>query len=81
MQLPIININGTHADDLLKDHLEAKRALEKALSALSAIWPHGRDYQTAQPHAYQQARCEHADRIRALGKVVAEIEAIAESLV
>jgi hypothetical protein len=81
MQLPQININGTDREDLLKDYIEAKRALEAALTALSGIWPHGRDYQTLEPGAYQRARCEHAARIRAVGAIVAEIQALAESVV
>ena len=79
MQLPIINLNGTDRDDLLKDYLTAKRALEDGLKALSAVWPHGRDYQTGGD--VQQAMREHADRCKVVRQVIAEIDTIAESLV
>ena len=79
MQLPIINLNGTARHDLLRDHIEALQALQEAIGKLSAVSPHGRDYQTT-PGAYEIARSEHADRITKLRQVAAEIETIAESL-
>jgi hypothetical protein len=81
MQLPQININGTDARDLLTDYMRAKKALEAAADALSAAWPHGRDYQTLEPGAHQRASNEHAARLTKVREVLAEIETIAEYLV
>lgn len=79
MQLPIINkLTGTMQDDLLKDYLDAKQALNYALEKLSGVWPHGRDYQGGDINA---AMREHADRCNKIRQVTAEIEVIAESLV
>jgi hypothetical protein len=83
MQLPQININGTAASDLLELYLDAKRALEVAITALSAAAPHGRDYQTYQNHAavFYAAQREHVARIVKVRQVLAEIETIAEHIV
>lgn len=81
MQLPCININGTDRDDLLKDYLAATLALDKAVEALGAVWPHGRDYQTLSVGAHQRAAEEHAARLVNLRTIRAEIETIAEHLV
>ena len=82
MHLPVPNINGTNREDLLKDHIQAMHALRNAISHVSAIAPHGRDYQTvAEPGALYAAQREHADRLKMLRVVLAEIETIAEALV
>lgn len=81
MQLPCININGTDPENLLTDYIKAKQALQVAAEALSAVWPHGRDYQTLQYGAHQRAADEHAARIIKVREVIAEIETIAEYLV
>ena len=41
---PIVNINGTSRDDLVKMRIEARRAIHEALRALQELSPHGRDY-------------------------------------
>jgi hypothetical protein len=41
---PIVNINGTSRDDLVKMRIEARRAVHEALRALQELSPHGRDY-------------------------------------
>jgi len=81
MQLPTININGTDRADLLALYMRARKALDAAAGALSEASPHGRDYQTQEPGALLQAQREHADRMTAIRKVRAEIEAIAEHII
>ncbi len=81
MQLPQININGTHREDLLTDYIKAKQALHVALEAMHGACPHGRDYQTLQPGAYQRAAEEHAERLIMVKRVIADLETIAEHLV
>lgn len=81
MQLPQININGTARSDLLEQYLTAKRALDHAIEALAEAYPHGRDYQTLPHGAHQQAMNEHADRMRRLRTIRAEVETLAEAVV
>jgi len=81
MQLPQLNINGTDRDVLLDDYLRARKALNHAIEALCAAAPHGRDYQTLHAGSLSLALSEHADRMVALRKVLAEIETIAEHIV
>lgn len=64
MQTPVINMNGTSGRELLDQVQNAMEAVRKAKESLFAMTPHGRDYQTAADGVYQQARLEHADRIR-----------------
>lgn len=80
MQLPIVNLlTGTMPDDLLKDYLLAKKALQAANDVMSGIWPHARDYQNGGD--INAAMREHAERCAKIRQVIAEIEIIAESLV
>ncbi len=81
MILPIVNINGTERDDLLKDYMAARKALQLAVEALGAASPHGRDYQTMPQGSFYAAQPEPADRIVKVRSVLAEIETIAEHLV
>ena len=83
MHLPIINLNGTARSDLLELYIDAKRALQHAVTALNAAAPHGRDYQTYRDHdsTFYAAQREHAERILMVRKVLSEIETIAEHLV
>jgi hypothetical protein len=76
-QAPLVNNNGTSKKALMDQLLavyEAGRAMEKALAEAS---PHGRDYQTAPPGAYQTARKQHEDRAKRVSSVLKEIEDIA----
>lgn len=83
MQLPQININGTAQHDLLELYIDAKHALQKAIDALHAASPHGRDYQTLPNHSevFYAAQREHAARILKVRQVMAEIEMLAEHIV
>lgn len=79
MQLPIVSkLTGTDPKDLLRDYLDAKLSLDYALTKMTAVWPHGRDYQGGDINA---AMREHGDRCNKIRQVIAEIETIAESLV
>ena len=78
MEIPHINkLSGTDPHDLLNDYLEAKNAIEEAISALSGVWPNGRDYQGG---CIRTAMHEHAERCKALRQVVAELQTIAEGI-
>jgi hypothetical protein len=84
MHLPQPNLNGTTRSDLLELYLDAKLALEHAITALRAAEPHGRDYQTypgGGAQIFYAAQREHADRILKVRQVLAEIETLAEHIV
>ena len=53
---PVVNINGTSAEELLNQLQGASEAISIAFKALQEAYPHGRDYQTAPQGTYQQAR-------------------------
>jgi hypothetical protein len=78
VEIPQINrLSGTTPDDLLKDYVIAKKAVDEAIQALSGVWPHGRDYQSGD---IRKAMHEHAERCRALRLVSNELETIAEGI-
>lgn len=53
---PTINNNGTAADDLFNEYLDAHTAVRQAISALCKAAPNGRDYQTVDRREYSEAR-------------------------
>lgn len=55
LKTPVININGTSADDLIAAHRAAHESTLFALQAWRDIYPHGRDYQTQPAGALQEA--------------------------
>lgn len=73
---PILNLNGSGAENLLKQNEEARQHLYNALLALHAMMPHGRDY-IGHPERCETARREHMARIQALQTVMYELELIA----
>lgn len=83
MQLPVVNINGTAASDLLERHMTVKRHLQHAVETLSECAPHGRDYQTLPDHqqALHRAIDEHSNRMLKLRQVMVELEIIAEHVI
>ena len=59
---PTINNNGTAADDLFNDLMDAHRAVREALAKVCRCGPHGRDYQTNKSNdAYLEARATWED--------------------
>jgi hypothetical protein len=78
MEIPQISrLNGTHPDDLLKDYIHARDAVEEAIKALSGVWPHGRDYQSGD---LRKAMHEHGERSRALRQVAIDLQVIADGI-
>mgnify|MGYP003133689559 CR=1 FL=1 len=58
--LPIINLNGTSAQSLFDEYIDAQDAIRKALRILQTCTCHGRDFQ-CNPDDYNQALFERAD--------------------
>ena len=59
---PHINLNGTSAEALKDQYLEAYHKLDHAVDALRMAVPHGRDYKSLEE--YTVARNEHSERIK-----------------
>jgi len=70
---PIVNINGSSKQSLLKDHYEAYKAIENAINKLSVCSPHGRDYQISPAGDYGKARQEHYARMKQLDIIKTDI--------
>ena len=79
LAMPLLNLNGSSADDLLSQLSEACLAVGTAQGALANATPHGRDYQH-NPGDYQLAREQHEARMLALQAISDELEAIATNI-
>ena len=78
IQLPIIHLNGTGAQNLAEDYTEAWIALNNAIEVLHLRTnPNGRDYYLIGDNAFTKARAEHALRLQKLHEVKAQLQAIA----
>ena len=69
---PILNNNGSSAEDLSKPRYELLDLLQDASEALSKIKPHGRDYLN-QFDRYERDRQHHSERVKTLRKVREEV--------
>jgi hypothetical protein len=78
MTLPTIHRNGTAAEDLLADYIDACQDLRTAIQSVQKSGPNARDYYVQGAGAFPVAQQEHADRLIALQAVLAELEALAE---
>jgi hypothetical protein len=76
MQLPTIHSNGTRKEALVEALCQASTRLDDAYHALRLTSPNGRDYYPQGPAAMEQALAEHWARMKALDKVMAEIDAL-----
>ena len=61
--LPIIHLNGTSADELVRARQKAIQKLDEALQALAEMRPHGRDYYLEEGRL-QIAEAQHTARMR-----------------
>jgi len=59
--LPKINLNGTSAQDLFDEYIDAQDAIRKALHIFQKCTCHGRDFQCNPVEDYNQALFERAD--------------------
>ena len=62
---PIVNINGTDPEELVRARLDAKRAIDDVIERLKDIAPNGRDY-PGDIDALHTDRDIYWDRLRAL---------------
>ena len=71
--IPTIHSNGTSLEGLREDLFKAHTKIVDALNALCQAAPHGRDYYTQGPDAYNAARREHESRLARLRSVRDEL--------
>lgn len=76
LALPTVHSNGTGRPQLIEQNREAVTAIRRAIDALYAAAPHGRDYGMPGSAAYSVARDEHVARLRALEKIKNELAEI-----
>ena|ERR1035437_6338847 len=74
---PIINLNGTSAEELLEINSTAIDTLRVAMIAVAAAAPHGRDYQTLHPAIFTDAQAQHDERLNMLRDVLDQLTMIA----
>lgn len=68
--LPKINLNGTSAESLFDEYINAQHAVRKALRTLQACTCHGRDFQCNPAEDYNQALFERAENLAKLDDVL-----------
>jgi hypothetical protein len=75
---PTIHRNGSAAKVLLDGYTGAARAIRKAMDALAATYPNGRDYYPQGEGVINRATREHEARMAHLSAVYDELQALAE---
>ena len=68
MITPILNLNGSSADDLIAPRLNAINLIADAMEALKQVAPHGRDYPT-NPQKCVEDRETHYNRLEDLENI------------
>ena len=74
---PTIHLNGTSAEELLKNYRAAYNAILNAQAALQQAAPHGRDYYVQSGDSIAVAISQHVSRVQRLESVRREIEELA----
>ena len=81
MTFPVIHLNGSGADALLENYMNALVAVQEAIVAVRMTAPHGRDYYTKGDGAINDAIREHSNRLLLLESVRHELDALAANVV
>lgn len=79
LMVPVVNINGTSRDELVRVRLDAALAILDALHMLRKLRPHGRDY-PGTPDTYQRDLSIYEDRFDSLHQIMNEIDDEAEQI-
>lgn len=84
---PLVHLNGTGRDGLMRGYREAARTLRAAVEALQQTAPHGRDYdchpltpQLGEGAPLKLATEEHRARLQALEGVLFELEQLGRAV-
>lgn len=75
---PTIHLNGSDPVRLKELYWEAQHALGEALRKIHEAWPNARDYYPQGDGAYEKARAEEEERIRAAKRLQEEYMALYE---
>lgn len=78
MKLPTVHLNGSSPKRLFEAYAEAAGAIRRAMEAVSAAAPNGRDYYPQGPAAIGEAVQEHTTRVLALECVMRDMQMLAE---
>lgn len=76
-QMPSIHLNGSSAERLLEEYLNAAEAIRNAQAALAKTAPNARDYYPQGAGAFDKADDEHTARLQRMQDTLNEIEALA----
>lgn len=77
LQAPLVHLNGTSGEELLRVLQEAAGAVFKARNDLSFAAPNQRDFYPLEDGAWLRALHEYSDRSQKLAEVEAELDALA----
>ena len=80
IQIPVVHLNGTGKEELLKFYDDAFTKLESAYQALKQAAPNGRDYYPISAFAIAGAQNDHQNRLRLIDSVKDEIELIMKGI-
>lgn len=81
MRTPTVHLNGTSRDELDSQLGRARETLRLALDALHDATPNARDYYPQGEDAFREAAAEHAARVSAIRRVLADIGAMHEAVI
>ncbi|MBO0784324.1 MAG: hypothetical protein J2P37_36440 [Ktedonobacteraceae bacterium] len=81
LMIPVVHLNGTSRDELLKQITDAIEAVNTAMGALQKAAPHGRDYYVQSSTAIMTAMNQHYDRLEKLRDVRDELQRIGEAII
>ena len=73
MRTPTVHLNGTGAEELLRQLREAAESVSTAIDKVKAAAPHPRDYYVQSGEAGLIATREHIERLRRLEEVHDEL--------
>jgi hypothetical protein len=71
--VPIVHLNGTSREELVRVRVEAHRVLEDAYAALKRMAPNGRDYYPV-PGLMDRAVEQHSHRLSVIGELIFALE-------
>ena len=76
ISVPTVHNNGSGEKNLTDQCSAVREALRIAMEAMRQASPHGRDYYTQKPGAFEKARSEHVARITKIQSVIDDTFAI-----
>lgn len=74
--IPTIHLNGTSAESLLEDLMDAYRDIGQAIQSMRHVTPNARDYYVQGEEAGAEARLQHQQRVMKLNDIRDELQTI-----